>query len=70
MLAEGYFYVEDKEVPSAKDSLDQQISKLRADLEYFLEHGDESIFERYPGAEIEIQVKVHCALLHTMLLAL
>ena len=56
MFADGIYYIEEKDATDPKDLIDQQISKLRADLEYFLEFGDESIFDEYPGADIEIQV--------------
>ena len=57
MIADGFCYAEEKDVTDPKDLIDKQIAKIRADLEYFLEFGDESIFDEYPGADIEIQVK-------------
>ena len=49
MFAEGYYYVQDKDI------LDQHLAELRADLEHFLEHGDESVFENNPYFRSDFQ---------------
>ena len=57
MFADGFYYIEEKDTVDPQELIDEQIAKLRADLEYFLEFGDESIFDDLPGADIEIQVR-------------